>query len=98
MTRARKLIALLGVSAGVYALAVRPHMLRWGASDGEVRGPYPGDDLISRWVTRSDRGRNDRRRTIAAVAVAYPDGLRSGRLAKTDDATALSTGRPQSSC
>ena len=46
MTTARKLIALLGVSAGVYALAVRPRMLRWGASDGEVRGPYPGDDVI----------------------------------------------------
>ena len=46
MTTTRKLIALLGVSAGVYALAVRPRILRWGASDEEVRGPYPGGDLI----------------------------------------------------
>jgi proline iminopeptidase len=29
-----------------YTLAVRPRMLRWGASDEEVRGPYPGADLV----------------------------------------------------
>lgn len=46
MTTARKLIALLGVSAGVYALTVRPRILRWGTSDEEVRGSYPGADLI----------------------------------------------------
>jgi hypothetical protein len=46
MTSARKLVALLGVSAGVYALAVRPRVLRWGASDKEVTGPYPGVNLI----------------------------------------------------
>ncbi len=46
MTSARKLVALLGVSAGVYALAVRPRVLRWGASDEEVRGPYPGANLV----------------------------------------------------
>ena len=42
----RKFLALLGLSAGVYALAVRPRMLRWGASDEEVRWPYPGEGLI----------------------------------------------------
>ena len=47
MSTARKLIALLSVSAGAYAVAGRPRMLRWGASDEEVRGPYPGADLIS---------------------------------------------------
>ena len=46
MTSARKLVALLGVSAGVYALAVRPRLLRWGASDKEVTGTYPGVNLI----------------------------------------------------
>jgi hypothetical protein len=46
MTRARKLLGLLALSAGVYTLAVRPRMLRWGASDEEVQGPYPGTDLI----------------------------------------------------
>jgi proline iminopeptidase len=46
MTRARSLVALLAVSAGVYMLGVRPRMLRWRASDEEVREPYPGAALI----------------------------------------------------
>jgi len=46
MATTPRLAALLGLSAGVYALLVRPRMLRWGASDEEVRGPYPGADLI----------------------------------------------------
>ena len=46
MTPARRLVAMLGLSAGVYALAVRPRILRWGASDEEVRQSYPGGDLI----------------------------------------------------
>jgi proline iminopeptidase len=46
MTPARRLVALVGFSAGAYALGVRPRMLRWGASDEEVRQPYPGADLI----------------------------------------------------
>ena len=45
MTSAR-LIALLAFSAGVYGFAVRPRMLRWGASDEEVCQPYPGAELI----------------------------------------------------
>src|SRR5581483_6166954 len=44
--RARRLVALLAISVGMYALLVRPRMLRWGASDEEVRQPYPGADLI----------------------------------------------------
>jgi proline iminopeptidase len=47
MRLARRLVALLALSAGAYALAVRPHLLRWGASDEEVRHPYPGAELIS---------------------------------------------------
>ena len=46
MTAARRLAVLLAVAAGVYALAVRPRLLRWGALDEEVRQPYPGADLI----------------------------------------------------
>lgn len=46
MTPARRLVAMLALSAGVYALAVRPRILRWGASDEEVRQSYPGGDLI----------------------------------------------------
>ena len=46
MRRARRLGALLALAAGVYGLAVRPRMLRSGASDDELRQPYPGADLI----------------------------------------------------
>jgi proline iminopeptidase len=46
MTRARRLLGLLALSAGFYAIAVRPWILRWGASDEEVKRPYPGADLI----------------------------------------------------
>ncbi len=39
MTTARKFIALLGLPAGVYALAVRPRMLRWALRRGGAGGP-----------------------------------------------------------
>ncbi len=34
------------LAAGVYALALRPRLVRWGASDEEVARTYPGADLI----------------------------------------------------
>lgn len=34
------------LSLGAYALVVRPLLVRWGATDEEVRRPYPGADLI----------------------------------------------------
>lgn len=34
------------LSVGLYALFLRPRMLRWGATGEEVRQPYPGSDLI----------------------------------------------------
>jgi len=42
---ARRIAPLLGLVAG-YALAVRPRLVRWGATDEEVRRPYPGAELI----------------------------------------------------
>ena len=45
MTFARTL-ALLAGAAGGYATIVRPRLLRWGATDAEVRRPYPGADLV----------------------------------------------------
>ena len=39
------LIAALGL-LGVYAFAVRPRLLRWGATDEEVKRPYPGAAII----------------------------------------------------
>jgi proline iminopeptidase len=41
-----RLAALVGVAVGAYALAVRPKLLRWGATQEEVRRPYPGADVI----------------------------------------------------
>ncbi len=39
------LAAALGLAGG-YALVVRPRLLRWGATEDEVRGPYPGGEII----------------------------------------------------
>jgi proline iminopeptidase len=36
----------VGLSLAVYALVVRPRMLRFGATDDEVEGPFPGADLV----------------------------------------------------
>ena len=34
------------MGATVYGVAVRPRLWRWGATDEEVAGPYPGADLV----------------------------------------------------
>lgn len=47
MRTAHKLAGLGAASVAVYAVAVRPRLLRSGASDDEVHGPYPGADLIA---------------------------------------------------
>ena len=39
----------------VYALAVRPWLLRWGATDDEVRRPLPGDDVVPEPAVESTR-------------------------------------------
>src|SRR4029450_6578263 len=46
MASAGRFAALLGFAAAVYALAVRPRLLRWGATDEELREPFPGAELI----------------------------------------------------
>jgi proline iminopeptidase len=46
MTPARRIAALLALSASAYALVVRPRLLRWGASDEEVRQPFPGAAIV----------------------------------------------------
>ena len=45
MTTAGKLATALGLVGG-YALWVRPRVLRWGATEEEVRRPYPGIELV----------------------------------------------------
>ena len=43
----RRTLAVIGaLTVGAYALVLRPRLLRWGATDDEVRAPYPGADLI----------------------------------------------------
>lgn len=42
----RVLAGFSGLLAGVYALAVRPRLVRWGATDEELARPYPGADII----------------------------------------------------
>jgi hypothetical protein len=34
------------LASGAYAIAIRPRMLRWGATQEEIQGPYPGEDII----------------------------------------------------
>jgi len=46
LASARKLAALSCLAIGAYALAVRPRLVRWGATDEEVARPYPGADLV----------------------------------------------------
>lgn len=45
-TRGGGLILGLAGIATVYALVVRPRMVRWGATNDEVRRPYPGAEFI----------------------------------------------------
>lgn len=45
MMSGRNLAAVLGL-VGAYTFAVRPRLLRWGATDEEARRPYQGVDLI----------------------------------------------------
>jgi proline iminopeptidase len=64
MTVARKIAGVAGILALAYALWVRPRLWRWGASDEEVAGPYPGAEL----VPDGERGA-----TMAVTIEAPPD-------------------------
>lgn len=46
MQRSIPLAGLLAITAGAYAYFVRPRMLRSGATEEEVRAPFPGADII----------------------------------------------------
>src|SRR5688572_11436592 len=45
MTRIPRIAAAAALAA-TYGLAVRPRLLRWGATDPEVRRPFPGAEVI----------------------------------------------------
>jgi proline iminopeptidase len=46
MTWARGLLGFTGAAVLGYGVWVRPRLLRWGATDAEVAGPFPGEDLV----------------------------------------------------
>ncbi len=46
MTFGRKTACAASMAAIVYGAWVRPRLWRWGATDDEVAGPYPGADLV----------------------------------------------------
>lgn len=44
---ARRLLVALLLFLALYTGIVRPWYFRWGATDAEVRGPWPGDELVA---------------------------------------------------
>jgi hypothetical protein len=46
VTVARKIAGTAVCGAAVYAAWLRPRLWRWGATDEEVAGPYPGAELV----------------------------------------------------
>ena len=63
--RALRTFASVGISLGIaYAIAIRPRILRWGATDDEVCRTLPGDDLVPR----------PRYRQTHAITVGVPPG------------------------
>jgi proline iminopeptidase len=59
-------MALLALAAASYAFAIRPRMLRWGATDDEVSRPYPSAGI-------APGGR--RSATMATTIDAPPSGV-----------------------
>ena len=64
MTLGAKIVGVAGTAAVIYGAWVRPRLMRWGATDEEVAGPYPGADL----VPGGERGA-----TMAVTIDAAPD-------------------------
>lgn len=63
------LAALAAATAAAgYVLAVRPRLLRWGATAQEAAGPLPGDELVSTPRLQSTRAVN----IAAPPAVVWP--------------------------
>ena len=41
-----RIAPFLIASLGAYVLVVRPRLIRWGATDDDVVGPYPGGEIV----------------------------------------------------
>jgi proline iminopeptidase len=61
VTTLRRPLAALAL-VGAYAVAVRPRMLRWGATDEELRRPFPGAEVVP----------GGQRSSTMAVTIAAP--------------------------
>lgn len=46
MALRRKIVLVAATAGAAYACWVRPRLMRWGATDEEVMGPYPGAELV----------------------------------------------------
>lgn len=46
----RRVVTAATAAAALYALVLRPRLVRWGATDDEVRSGYPGADLVEHGV------------------------------------------------
>lgn len=64
MARGRKIVVATGVAAAVYGTVVRRRLVRWGATDEEVAGTYPGAELVPAGL---------RSATMAVTIEASPD-------------------------
>ena len=62
MVRGRTLAAFWCLALGAYVIVVRPWLLRWGASDEEVAGLFPGADIVP----------NGKRAATMAVTIEAP--------------------------
>jgi proline iminopeptidase len=56
---------MTGTAALVYATWVRPRLMRWGATDEEVTGAYPGAELV----------RHGQRAATMAITIDAPPAL-----------------------
>jgi hypothetical protein len=48
-------IAVVVAAVGIYIVVFRPRQLRWGATDGEVARPMPGDEIVARPLFNATR-------------------------------------------
>jgi proline iminopeptidase len=55
----RRVLCASGIAAAVYGAWVRPRLVRWGATDDEVEGSFPGGEFV----------RDGRRATTMAVTI-----------------------------
>ena len=56
--KALKFLSIMAVTVVVilvYALVIRPWFINWGATDEEIQGTWPGDDLVPGSVVGSTR-------------------------------------------